>query len=93
MLMIKSRIWLLDLAQSVPNSIKLFGFDVSNRQFPPKEDWPENLSFGVLDSLQDVPADLLEKFDIVHVRMWASNILPSDLPLLVGNIHRMLSMG
>ncbi|CAI6090567.1 unnamed protein product [Clonostachys chloroleuca] len=61
-------IWLLDLAQSVPNSIKLFGFDVSNRQFPPKEDWPENLSFGVLDSLQDVPADLLEKFDIVHVQ-------------------------
>ncbi|KAJ2968170.1 hypothetical protein NQ176_g9310 [Zarea fungicola] len=86
-------IWLLHLSHELPPTVKLYGFDVSSKQYPPKELWPENLCLLTMDSLKSPPADLMGQFDVVHVRMWASNVTRTTLPTLVSHIRSLLKPG
>lgn len=45
-----------------------------------------------MDSLKSPPADLMGQFDVVHVRMWASNVTRTTLPTLVSHIRSLLSI-
>ncbi|KAF5979421.1 methyltransferase [Fusarium coicis] len=38
-------IWLFDLAQELPDTVCLHGYDISATQFPSKELWPPNVNF------------------------------------------------
>lgn len=72
--------------------MQLYGFDISDAQYPPKDIWPENLTLGLLDSLVDPPPSLVEQFDVIHLRMWASNLHKGDTQPIIQHIKRLLSM-
>src|SRR5207245_1707361 len=59
--------------------------------FPPRYFWPWNVRLGVLDSLTDPPLTLVNQYDVVHVRMWASNLKENDIGPLVRHIKLLLS--
>ncbi|KAF4513172.1 hypothetical protein G6O67_000475 [Ophiocordyceps sinensis] len=85
--------WLMDLARTVPGTIQLDGYDISDKQFPPRQLWPANVSLGLLNSLQDPPSSLTGQYDVVHLRMWASNLRAGDFGLLLGSVKKMLKPG
>lgn len=87
-----NRVWVFDLARQLLRSVQLYGFDISDAQFPPKALWPQNVSLDVLDSLNEAPASLAGQFDVIHLRMWASNLLGKDPSLLISHVKRLLSM-
>ncbi|KAJ5247891.1 hypothetical protein N7468_002874 [Penicillium chermesinum] len=78
-------VWIFDLARQLPPTVQLQGFDISNRQFPVRDTWPQNVTLGTLDSLVDPPASLCGQFDVVHLRMWASNLRQHDTSALIGH--------
>ncbi|KAG4259006.1 hypothetical protein FPRO03_13228 [Fusarium proliferatum] len=86
-------IWLFDLAQELPDTVCLHGYDISASQFPSKELWPLNVNMCVMDSLQDPPDSLLEKYDVVHLRMWASNLRTKDVKTLICSVSKLLKPG
>ncbi|KAL4730896.1 hypothetical protein ACLX1H_002938 [Fusarium chlamydosporum] len=84
-------VWLFDLAQELPDTVCLHGYDISATQFPPKELWPPNVELSLMDSLNDPPSSLLEKYDVVHLRMWASNLRTQDVKTLICNVAKLLT--
>ncbi|PWY84763.1 hypothetical protein BO70DRAFT_334628 [Aspergillus heteromorphus CBS 117.55] len=86
-------IWLFDLSKDLPPATQLHGFDISGDQFPAPELWPSNVSLGLLNSLVDPPPSLTGQYDVVHVRMWASNIKDGNLAPLVSHIAKLLKPG
>ncbi|RDK48228.1 hypothetical protein M752DRAFT_288672 [Aspergillus phoenicis ATCC 13157] len=58
-------IWLFDLAQSMPPTVQLHGFDISEEQYPPKHMWPGNVNLALLDALKDVPPALVGQYDVL----------------------------
>lgn len=76
----------------MPSSVQLHGFDISGDQFPLKELWPQNVSLGLLNSLTEPPEALFEQYDVVHLRMWASNLRQSDTLSLINHVKTLLSM-
>jgi len=90
-LTVMCRCWLFDLAQQLPTSVQLHGYDISDQQFPAADIWPQNVELGVLDSLADPPAFLKAKYDVIHLRMWASNVGTSDSKDLIRHTRDLLS--
>lgn len=84
-------IWLFDLAPSMPPTVQLHGFDISEEQYPPKHMWPENVSLALLDAFRDVPPTLVGQYDVVHVRMWAANIRDGKTGPLISHLQQLLS--
>ncbi|PYI34929.1 S-adenosyl-L-methionine-dependent methyltransferase [Aspergillus indologenus CBS 114.80] len=66
-------IWCLELGQALDvDQAELVGYDVSRDAFPPPSTLPRNVKLNTLDLMSDqVPEDLLEAFDVVHLRLWA----------------------
>lgn len=87
----KYRIWLFDLAPSMPTTVQLHGFDISEAQYPPKHMWPRNVKLALLDAFKDVPPTLVGQYDVVHVRMWASNIRDGNTGPLISHLQQLLS--
>ncbi|GCB22418.1 hypothetical protein AAWM_05303 [Aspergillus awamori] len=83
-------IWLFDLAQSMPPTVQLHGFDISGEQYPPKHMWPRNVNLALLDALKDVPPALVGQYDVVHIRMWASNIRDGNTRPLISHLQQLL---
>ncbi|GAQ41452.1 hypothetical protein AKAW_05593 [Aspergillus niger] len=86
-------IWLFDLAPSMPPTVQLHGFDISEEQYPPKHMWPENVSLALLDAFRDVPPTLVGQYDVVHVRMWAANIRDGKTGPLISHLQQLLKPG
>ncbi|KAE8412670.1 hypothetical protein BDV36DRAFT_287667 [Aspergillus pseudocaelatus] len=53
------RIWLFEATKYLPPSTQLDGFDISDEQFPLKEQCLPNLRFDIMDSFVDPPAALV----------------------------------
>jgi hypothetical protein len=45
----------------------------------------------MLDSLTDPPDALVGQFDVVHLRMWASNLQENDTTPLIRHVKQLLS--
>ncbi|KAF4945087.1 hypothetical protein FGADI_12201 [Fusarium gaditjirri] len=86
-------VWLFDLAQELPDTVCLDGYDISATQFPSQELYPPNVSLCLMDSLQDPPDSLLEQYDVVHLRMWASNLRTKDVKILICSVSKLLKPG
>ncbi|CAG7917985.1 unnamed protein product [Penicillium olsonii] len=84
--------WIFGLARQLPPTVELHGFDICDHQFPVKNLWPQNVSLRVLDSLVDPPASMCGQYDVVHLRMWASNLRENIISALVRHIKFLLSM-
>jgi hypothetical protein len=63
-------IFLKDLSQHVKDpSIHLYGFDISEDQFPPPSQLASNISLNVGDAKKGFPEKYHGQFDIVHLRL------------------------
>jgi len=85
-------IWLFDLADDLPSSCVLDGFDISDEQFSPCAWLPDNVSLRVWNALEDPPLEFCGQYDIVHVRLFMSIIQDNDPRALIGNCRKLLSM-
>ncbi|KIM93553.1 hypothetical protein OIDMADRAFT_61482 [Oidiodendron maius Zn] len=76
-------LWLLDIADHLPSTIELHGYDVSDGQFPPQTSLPRNVSLGILDAFGDVPPHLVGKYDVIHLRFWCCVVRGNDPSRLI----------
>jgi hypothetical protein len=83
--------WLLDLASQIPQCAQLDGYDLSEKQFPPKSTWPANVTFSVLDAFGEVPDNLVHTYDVVHLRFWCCIVRKNDPSGLIRHAARLLS--
>lgn len=83
-------IWIADTALN--HAYTIDGFDTSLEQCPVAELLPAGCSIRRLDILQDLPASLTEKYDVVHVRLLLGGLGDNPVPAL-RNLIAMLSMG
>lgn len=87
------RIWPLDLVRQLPSTVQLYGFDISSSQFLHPNYLPANVKLEVLDSLRvDPPEELLESFDIVHLRLWLGVVMNGDPSTLLTHALKLLRM-
>lgn len=84
-------IWLFDVRESVDQSARLEGFDISFDAAPPTETLPSNVSFRHWDVNQKLPGDLVGAFDIVHVRFFGFVLMNDQVQPVVERLFKMLS--
>jgi len=84
--------WLIDIARQFPNA-KLEGFDIDLDQAP-HENWlPSNVKIRYWNIFEDVPSDLIEKYDVVHVRLLVLVIEPGNHGVVIRNLLKLLKPG
>ena len=85
-------IWLTQVARELESSsLSLDGFDIDISQCPPAEWMPPNVRYRVWNAYEDVPAELHEQYDMVHIRLFMINIKDNDASAIVRNVQKMLS--
>lgn len=83
--------WALDLAEMVPDTVKIEGLDVNLSELPPKSWLPSNVTFREFDLTKDVPNELIERYDIVHVQYVMIFVLDVNFPGVLERLVKMLS--
>ncbi|KAH6664447.1 S-adenosyl-L-methionine-dependent methyltransferase [Halenospora varia] len=83
--------WLLDVARTFPNAT-LDGFDNDLSQAPHQKWLPPNISMRHWDIFEDVPEDLVAKYDFIHVRLLVMVIEGNPEPV-IRNLLKMLKPG
>ena len=86
-------IWMLDLTPSLPANVSLDGMDISLVQAPPTAWLPPNVSLREWDLFSPVPADLVGKFDVVHIRLVLLVIQNNDAAPAIRNLAALLKPG
>lgn len=85
-------IFALALAAAYPEA-RVEASDISLAQVPGKHWWPANVSFTVLDVLQDpLPATMLERYDVLCLRHFVS-LQPGDPRPLIARLLATLKPG
>jgi SAM-dependent methyltransferase len=77
--------WLIDLSKTSPPSWQLDAFDITDAQFAPAETRPPNVRFSFHGILQPFPRDLVETYDIVHVRFMIYVLKAEEWAIAVRN--------
>ncbi|KAL9118055.1 MAG: hypothetical protein Q9187_005404 [Circinaria calcarea] len=83
-------IWLLELARDLSSSAQLDGFDIDLSQSPPKEWLPKNVNMYKLDVFEELPDDLVGKYDVIHARLFLLIVQNNDPTPILKNFIRML---
>ncbi|PHH61417.1 hypothetical protein CDD81_388 [Ophiocordyceps australis] len=60
--------WLLEVGESLPETVHLDGFDISLETTPPVGYLPSNMTLYSWNILDPVPQHAIEAYDIVHIR-------------------------
>ena len=68
------------------------GFDVDLSQTPPREWLPENVRMRELNIFDEIPDDLVNKFDVVSIRLFYFVVKDGDPSAVIQQARRMLSM-
>lgn len=95
--------WLIELARELQSQhqgdgVALYGYDISSRMFPNKEDLSVNVELGFMDVFVGLPEEVKKSvkgggFNVVHLRAFCTIIESVDrLQRLLGNMVGMLSM-
>ena len=92
-LSISRRIWLLDVANQVPRTSQLDGVDISFNQCPPREWLPKNVTLRLADVFREPAEELIEKYDVIHIRHFICVVKGDDPSKLLQNLLRMLKPG
>ena len=82
------------MARIVPATVELDGFDISDSGFGAKEWLPKNVTLtSAFDatSKEPLPKNLQAKYDVVHIRAFASIIKNNNVEPLIANLLGMLS--
>lgn len=85
------RIWLLDIARTLPPTAQLDGFDIDVSDCPHEQWLPPNVTMRQLDALGEIPEHLVGVYDIVHLRLFQVVVKDNDPGPLLRNILRLLS--
>lgn len=71
--------------------MQLYGFDISDSQYPHAAHLPRNIKLEVLDNLQpEPPKELHGTFDIVHLRLWLGGVPDGDPTALLKHATKLL---
>jgi len=84
--------WLIDVARELPTA-KIEGFDIDLSQAPPQKWLPSNAALRYWDVFEDLPDDLIGKYDFVHVRLLVLVIEHADPRFVLRNLLKMLKPG
>ena len=83
----------MELSQDLPPDAQLVGYDISSAQFPNKESLAPQVRLETLDILNDeLPKELVETFDVVHVRAFALVVQAGDPRTMLSKLCALLSM-
>lgn len=82
--------WPIDVSYQYPEAA-IDAFDISLDQCPPQEWLPKSISIRRLDIYSPLPADLVEKYDIINVRLFICVVRDNDPVPVLNNILKMLS--
>ncbi|KAI9693524.1 MAG: hypothetical protein M1820_009176 [Bogoriella megaspora] len=85
-------IWLLDLSARLDPSTEFLGLDTNISQVGPQEWLPTNMKLQQWDASTEVPHDLIEQFDIVHLRLFGF-IIRDDPRIIMRSLIKMLKPG
>ncbi|KAK2750319.1 hypothetical protein FQN57_003799 [Myotisia sp. PD_48] len=86
-------IWLLDLARELPPSARLDGFDISLANAPSRQWCPSNVTLRQWNIFDEVPEELIGKYDIVHLRLLILVVENSDPRPIIRKAFKMLKPG
>lgn len=75
----------------MPPSTEILGTDIDLAQVPPASWVPSNVSFRAQDAFAEPAADLVGRFDLVHVRLLLFLVKDDDPVPLLKNLMKMLS--
>lgn len=83
------RIWLRELAKSLPASSQLDGFDLSDSMFN-RENLPGNIEFHNQNFLEPFGEHFLGKYDVVNVRVMVVALSSDEWEPAVRNLMTLL---
>ena len=83
--------WLLEVAREFPQA-QCDGFDISTIQCPPSEWLPANVVLREWNIFEPPPADLVGKYDVVHIRLVVLVIAKEPVPT-IRNLAMLLKPG
>ncbi|GLI77748.1 hypothetical protein PoHVEF18_006042 [Penicillium ochrochloron] len=86
-------IWLQELANVLPSSCQLDGFDISDALLPDKSSLPENITFYLQNLLQPFPEQFIGKYDVVNVRVMVVALSSNEWEPAVRNLMTLLRPG
>ena len=75
----------------MPPSSELDGFDISDNQYPPRDCLPSNVSLEIGDAMDEPPAHLIGRYDVVHIRLFISLVTHNDPRPLLDHCCKLLS--
>lgn len=79
------------LAHQVPSTVSIDAVDISLTQCPPQEWLPTNVNLIAHDIFSTLPADLVGKYDVVHVRLFVCIVKNDDPVFMLTNLIKLLS--
>lgn len=85
------RAWLLNLSTLLSETVQLDGLDISFEAAPPPEWLPTNVRLRHWDIREEVPDDLVEKYDVVHLRLLSFVLRDEEIPHILQNITKLIS--
>ncbi|EFY94347.2 UMTA methyltransferase family protein [Metarhizium robertsii ARSEF 23] len=84
-------IWLFDVREHLAKSAQLVGLDISLNAAPHPDTLPSNVKLRHWDIKDDLPADLVAAFDLVHVRFLSFVLLNNEVEVVLRKLFQMLS--
>lgn len=89
---LNSRTWLRELANVLPSSCQLDGFDISDALFPDASTLPENITFYLQNFLLPFPEQFIGNYDVVSVRVMVVALSSDEAEPAVRNLMTLLRM-
>lgn len=87
-----SGIWLIDVSRQYPHA-QLQGLDFNIDQAPHPKLLPGNVSMSYIDLRDEVPAELVGKFDYIHTRLLVLVVENQDPKPILRNLLKLLKPG
>jgi hypothetical protein len=81
----------LEAAEGYPNAESLEGLDIALHQAPAQHLLPDNVHFKYLDMQEDIPAEFVGRYDLVHARFLLGLVKNNDPVPLLQNLLKLLS--
>lgn len=80
------------MSTRLPDSVTLDGLDVSFDAMPPAPWLPSNMTLRKWNVKEAIPDGLAEVYDIVHIRNFAFVLDLTDIPGVLENLIKLLSI-
>ncbi|KAJ5883738.1 methyltransferase domain-containing protein [Penicillium subrubescens] len=87
-----SGIWLTSVSRDLPDA-QLEGLDYDLNQTPPRDWLPKNVRMRHWNVFDEVPADLVGKYDYIHTRLLLLVVQAQDPRPIIRNLRRLLKPG